>query len=308
MKGDKTTDIPANRQNTKGGATSQQPSQGSDSPVVAEAGDNLMQFLQTGSSGPESPSTVSFETAANTASWILDLKVKVIDIHGKEWIGEVFTYDTLTNCLILKNESSSSNAQINNSGIPGSSKNYSFQIIKVNAIQTIAPLRAEDILTNEAKIKVSPIDHVMLSANPAPRHINLDALSAREQKILSEAQEKIRRMNPRAPGSGQKIFMALSKTLPCVWDKNDIIVLDEVRIKPLYKIETCEALLPTSQQTLERVKKVLSSERKKLSLDSSPVGTPPKQDSRSSSRKENSNKKSNGAPKKDFKPKDLQKK
>jgi len=148
----------------------------------------------------------------------------------------------------------------------------------------------------------------MLSANPAPRHLNLDALAAREQKMLAEAQEKARRSNPGAPGSGQQIFLALSKTLPCTWDRNDIIVLDEVRIMPLYQGENCEAILPTSAQTLERVKIVLESERKKLALGQSPSTTPPKTDIRTNSRKEYSNDKSNGSPKKDFKSKDSQKK
>lgn len=241
-------------------------------------GTNLTHLLPTGKPTPES---LPYGTAANTCSWLLDLKVKVTTVHGKEFTGEIFTYDPVINCLVIKTEIGSAETKGKSGQEP--SKRYSFQILKINAIQTISPLSGEDLVSNQAKVQNVPIDHVMLSSAPSPRHLNLDAFILREQKNLSERQDKLRRTNPRAPEGGQEIFDALSKMFPCVWDKDDIVVLDEVRIKPNYKVENCESILPAYVQTLDRVKKTLEAERKKLNFERGLPPTPTKGDDLSKS-------------------------
>lgn len=239
--------------------------------MTHSAGTNLTHLLPTGNSTAES---LPCGAAANTSSWILDLKVKVVTVQGKEIVGEVFTYDPLVNCLVLKTENNSLSESIRKSPTQDSTKLYNFQILKINAIQNITPINSEDITAKEAKVQNMPIDHVMLSSTPSPRFLNLDAFVLREQKNVAELRDSLLRTNTRAPEGGQEIFDALSKMFPCTWDKNDIVVLEEVRIKPSYRAENCESLLPAYDLTLDRVKKTLESERKKLNLDRSPVSTP----------------------------------
>ena len=64
----------------------------------------------------------------------------------------------------------------------------------------------------------------------------------------------------------QSIFDSLSKTMPCVWSGKSIVVMDSVVIEPPY---TPDSVSPLSGDTaaLERLKKVLTAERRRLSLD-----------------------------------------
>ncbi|KAJ9069738.1 hypothetical protein DSO57_1015422 [Entomophthora muscae] len=158
--------------------------------------------------------------------------------------------------------------------VPEAGKRFDLQILKINAIQSIAPINAEDIASNESKVQNVPIDHVFLSSAPSPRHLNLEVLVTREQKTIAGLHEKMRLNNSKAPEGGQEIFNALNKMFPCSWDRNDILVLEEVRIRPGYRVENCEALSPEFLRTLDRVKKTLEAERKKLNFDRSPSSTP----------------------------------
>nr|CAG8434830.1 12802_t:CDS:2 [Entrophospora candida] len=61
----------------------------------------------------------------------------------------------------------------------------------------------------------------------------------------------------------QDIFDALSKTLPCRWADEKIVVLDEVIINPPYDLENCKASSSASG-SLARVRKVLEGEKRRL--------------------------------------------
>ena len=67
----------------------------------------------------------------------------------------------------------------------------------------------------------------------------------------------------------QTLFMAISKTLSIgevCWSGQDIIVFNEVTIKPPYKAENVE-VRSENHITLEYVKKLVSSNNRKNNLD-----------------------------------------
>jgi hypothetical protein len=59
----------------------------------------------------------------------------------------------------------------------------------------------------------------------------------------------------------QEIFDSLAKTMPCSWSGQDIVCY-KVKVSPPYDMKTCEGPDPNE---LDRVRKVLEGEKKKLS-------------------------------------------
>ncbi|KAK9916840.1 hypothetical protein WJX75_007667 [Coccomyxa subellipsoidea] len=64
----------------------------------------------------------------------------------------------------------------------------------------------------------------------------------------------------------QQIFDALSKTMPCKWQGKKILVLGEVSIREPYDLSSVSSTHPDDGAAIvERVKKVLDAERKRMS-------------------------------------------
>jgi hypothetical protein len=91
--------------------------------------------------------------------------------------------------------------------------------------------------------------------------INISKIRKKEEQKILQAQEEANKIGIGVTKEAQEIFNALSKTLPCNWQKDIIVVLNEVYIKSPYNIEDCYG---NDINTLERVKKVLEGERKKI--------------------------------------------
>ncbi|KAJ1731479.1 hypothetical protein LPJ61_002511 [Coemansia biformis] len=97
---------------------------------------------------------------------------------------------------------------------------------------------------------------------PEVRPVEPAAIEARKQRELGLARERAARIGVGVSDKAQSIFEALSKTMPCRWDQDKIIVLDEVLIEPPYTVESCREL--SAAPSLPRVKKVLQGELSRL--------------------------------------------
>ncbi|KAF9986633.1 hypothetical protein BGZ75_001573 [Mortierella antarctica] len=106
-------------------------------------------------------------------------------------------------------------------------------------------------------------NHIYSSVLPAVGFVHFDRIRQREQQAVREAQAAAARIGVGVSTAGQEIFDALSKTLPCRWAKESIVVMDEVIIAPPYEPENCKANA-SSSYTLARVKKVLEGERSRM--------------------------------------------
>ncbi|KAJ2761830.1 hypothetical protein IWQ56_005085 [Coemansia nantahalensis] len=98
---------------------------------------------------------------------------------------------------------------------------------------------------------------------PEVRPVAPAAIEARKQRALGAARERASRIGVGVSDRAQAIFEALSKTLPCRWDQDKIVVLDEVLVDPPYVVESCRAL-SAAASSLPRVKKVLQGELTRL--------------------------------------------
>ncbi|KAF8378323.1 hypothetical protein HHK36_029662 [Tetracentron sinense] len=85
-------------------------------------------------------------------------------------------------------------------------------------------------------------------------YLDLNSLHAREESAIRQAEIDAERIGVGVTTEAQSIFDALSKTLPVQWDKNVIIVMNEVRVSSPYHAENVQGGTPAAN---DRVKKVL---------------------------------------------------
>lgn len=85
-------------------------------------------------------------------------------------------------------------------------------------------------------------------------YVNVAKVKQREEKAITRAREAAARIGVSVTPEAQKIFDALSKTLPCVWRGEQILVMNEVLIVPPYKVESCSG---ENASTLARIRVVV---------------------------------------------------
>ncbi|EPB82099.1 hypothetical protein HMPREF1544_11181 [Mucor circinelloides 1006PhL] len=170
---------------------------------------------------------------------IVGRAIKIKTASNEEVEGLVYTYDRTTNCIVIDYSNSTSNA--NTTAQTG--RNLSFRIIKISHIKEIVSL-GEGISSNRK-------DYLPIN------QVQVDHLKSRESEALKGFQSQVSKIGVGVTKEGQDIFNALSKTLPCRWSKDTIVVMDEILIAPPYGVENCKANA-TSSALLARVKKVVS--------------------------------------------------
>ncbi|KAI8646962.1 anticodon-binding domain-containing protein [Parasitella parasitica] len=179
-----------------------------------------------------------------TLDSIVGRAIKFKTASNEEIEGLVYTYDRTTNCIAI--DSSPQTPSTSTAAAAG--RNLSFRIIKISHIKEIISLG--DGISN--KKDYLPVNRVQV-----------DRLKVRESEALKGFQSQVSKIGVGVTKEGQDIFNALSKTLPCRWSKETIVVMDEILITPPYGIDDCKANA-SSAASLTRVKKVLEGERKRL--------------------------------------------
>jgi len=175
------------------------------------------------------------ERRSSHDEWTIGLNVKIKTQSGEEFEGEIFSYDSNSNCLILCHRKSHSTLK------------QDYRMIKTSLIEEL-----QYIGRNE----VDPFPEVLSS-------ISYPRIKQREEQLIRTLREDAARIGVNVTKEAQEIFNALHKTLPCRWNKTTIVVFDEITISSPYTIENCTGGTAVS---LQRVKKVLEGERKRLNL------------------------------------------
>jgi len=167
--------------------------------------------------------------------WIVGLIVKVKTSLGEEVEGEIFSFDNNTNCVVLIERHKHSTIKKN------------FRLLKTSFVKEIQYLgKAEN---SDFELEPPPI--------------SVGRVRQKEYAAIRSMKEEISRIGVGVTQEAQEIFNALARTLPCKWSKESITVFDDVTIDPPYAIENCRG--PTAV-SVERVKKVLEGERRRLRL------------------------------------------
>ncbi|KAG0352456.1 hypothetical protein BG005_008124 [Podila minutissima] len=247
--------------------------------------------------GSQSPATSSaIATPDKTIlsggiDWVLGKHVKVVTQSDEVFEGQVYAYDVLMNCVSVTpavTPSAYYSPSANNNGTNNGTvrPRYDFRILKINYIKDVTPINPSSspeqlgvasspsisTKSNNGSVVTSPnpesvdsniTNNIYSTVVPALGYIQLDKIQQREQQAIREAQVAAARIGVGVSSSAQDIFDALSKTLPCRWAKDSIVVMDEVIIAPPYEPENCKANASASY-TLARVKKVLEGERFRL--------------------------------------------
>lgn len=90
-------------------------------------------------------------------------------------------------------------------------------MLNAGCVKDVEVTKAADIAELKDVSAVSPAD-----------------LSRREAKAQEASRRALLSINPRVSPEAQQIFDLLSKTMPCEWDNDSIVVIEQVRVDPPY--------------------------------------------------------------------------
>jgi len=167
---------------------------------------------------------------------VIGAVVRIFTTLQDEFEAEIFNVDPKTNTVILKEG--------------GSEAKRNYRIINLDCIakvQTITPAPVGQ-----------PVEQLPVA--------NMAKIRAREEAKLRAAYEESMKIGIGVSLDAQILFNALSKTLPCRWDGETIIVMEDVRVAPPYDEENCSGGHTAAE--LNRVKRVLVGEKQKLAKSS----------------------------------------
>jgi hypothetical protein len=183
------------------------------------------------------------DPARGSVSWAIGSRMRVKTTLGEELEGTVFNFDATTGTLVIYQTA------------PSPKKSY--RIIRTAFIK-----EAEQLAKPPAKSN-GELDSSSLHL-PDPRRQR-----TRLESSLRTARSEAAKIGVGVTKEAQSIFNALAKTLPCRWESTSIIVFEDaymVRVIAPYKPDNCTGL---DQASLNRVKTVLTGERRKLAKSSS---------------------------------------
>nr|CAB3451051.1 unnamed protein product [Digitaria exilis] len=162
---------------------------------------------------------------------------------GEEFEGQIVAFDRPSKLLVIHILLKSLTSQ-EGVGRAERGERRNVRVLKANYIREFSVVSKGD----------DPLD-------PAGCMLDLDAIYAREEAALRQAEIDAERIGVGVTPEAQSIFDALSKTLPVQWDKTDIVVMKEVRVRSPYMPENVSGGTAAAN---ERVKKVIDFERKRL--------------------------------------------
>ncbi|KAL6562609.1 hypothetical protein OROGR_003616 [Orobanche gracilis] len=90
--------------------------------------------------------------------------------------------------------------------------------------------------------------------------LDLSTLQSREESAIRQAEADAERIGVGVTAEAQRIFDALSKTLPVRWEKTTIVVMNEVHVGSPYLPESVSGGTPAAN---ERVRKVILNLRRR---------------------------------------------
>ncbi|KAJ2510978.1 hypothetical protein GGI11_005276 [Coemansia sp. RSA 2049] len=219
----------------------------------------------------QSPTQSSVPAEALPLSSLVNTKIHIKLVDGKEIEGTLFAYDVYSGVVALVSPGSGPDALELQAVTGGGSSTGGVrqQQAQVNLVKAANIVDVQVIGSRSgAEQQGEEADGFKI---PEIHKVPTSTIEARKRRGLMQAQERASRIGVGVSDKGQAIFDALSKTLPCRWNQGKIVVLDEVSIEPPYDVDNCRELTEGSF-SLQRVKKVLQGELGRL--ERSGTGSP----------------------------------
>ncbi|CRK87360.1 CLUMA_CG001162, isoform A [Clunio marinus] len=177
--------------------------------------------------------------------------VEVTTCYDEKIQGQVMAFDLNTKVLILK-----TNSELN---------------AKNNDVFFVNLLFCKDI--NVKKENVNGAENY----NQEPQSINLQRISNRVRNKVEQKKRLVSALKANVSDEARNLFMSLAKTLTfeqVAWNGPDIVVFNDVYIRPPYKPESVEVTTHGKQRELEYVRKlVLNRQEQNSNSSSSNSGT-----------------------------------
>ncbi|KAK2578637.1 hypothetical protein KPH14_012129 [Odynerus spinipes] len=130
--------------------------------------------------------------------------------YNKEIEGEVLAFDPQTKMLILKCPASNGRPSLND-----------VHIVNLSLVSDV-----------QVKREVSP------TTSEPPQSLNLQMLNRRVRNQIEEKKRLVMALQAGVSPEGQKLFIAISKTIQDItWNGANIVVFDNVTIRPPYKVD-----------------------------------------------------------------------
>jgi len=133
--------------------------------------------------------------------------------YDKEIEGEVLAFDQQTKMLVLKSSSSCGRPSLND-----------VHVVNLSLVSDV-----------QVKKEVNPTN------TEPPQSLNLQRLNTRVRNQIEEKKRMVKALQAGVSPEGQKLFIAISKTITeTSWNGPDIVVWDRVTIEPPYKLENVQ--------------------------------------------------------------------
>ncbi|RKP19926.1 hypothetical protein ROZALSC1DRAFT_28532 [Rozella allomycis CSF55] len=174
-----------------------------------------------------------------------------VTVHGGKHTGQIYAYDeffVVLDILFRKPD------DVLNQPLPP----------HVTPKSDFIVLNSKSIIKTE-RLKSPPYSDPRMLKAPPVRKLHAEKLAEREAKEVYKRRIDASKKGVGVTTEAQKVFDALSKTLPCRWDNKSIVVMDEVIVSPPYNTSSCKS---SNEAALDRVKRVLGGERKRMGLNS----------------------------------------
>mmetsp|Transcript_24479 Transcript_24479/g.40820 ORF Transcript_24479/g.40820 Transcript_24479/m.40820 type:complete len:157 (+) Transcript_24479:170-640(+) len=156
------------------------------------------------------------------------MSIKLHSKSGKVYEGEIYAIDPVTKSVALKTDGS---------------------YIVMNPSE-IAQIKGDITSLREPQL--------------AELGISIHNIEKKEAAALKQAEKNIDSLNSNVSNDVQTLYDKISIIYPCSWRNVSIVVLDEYVIEPPY--EEVKVLEGCDGTGIDRVKKILEGERKKLNL------------------------------------------
>ncbi|KAK9457390.1 anticodon-binding domain-containing protein [Dipodascopsis uninucleata] len=230
-------------------------------------------YHQGGRGGPNNSGSNSYNNNSGSSrynngpqstDWTIGLQVKLTTTLDDVVVGNIYSYCTLTNTIVVEEiEEGSEASESRDESIKNKKKNY--RLLKISFIKDVQVIGKSSVTsdTSSGSGTSNNSSSAFAKAVPSISPVSIASANQRLNSAIRSANQAIVQEGVGVTKEAQELFNALVKTLPCRWADKSIIVLDEVRIDPPYTSESCKSKNPSSP-ALIRIKRVVEGERKRL--------------------------------------------